>query len=45
MRVVLGDLGWKMLPEPRDYNLAHYLGSSDMPNRDKEAAMLEEVSE
>lgn len=42
MRVVLGDLSWKILPEPRDYAYAHFLGE-ELPNKDKENTMIEEV--
>jgi hypothetical protein len=42
MRVVLGDLSWKLLPEPQEYVYAAYL-KAELPHRDLEAAMLEEV--
>jgi hypothetical protein len=43
MRVVLGDLSWKMLAEPQEYVYAAYL-KAELPHRELETAMLEEVS-
>lgn len=42
LRVVLGDLSWKLLPEPRDYSYAHFLGE-ELPHKDRENFMIEEV--
>jgi hypothetical protein len=42
MRVVLGDLGWKIHPEPRDYNYAQYM-KQELPNKGLEESLLAQV--
>lgn len=42
MRLVMGDLDWKILSESWEYAYATY-EKAELPHKDQEAAMLEEV--
>jgi len=41
MRLVLGDLSWKMVPEPWEYGYAQFLGE-ELPHKDLESKIIEE---
>lgn len=43
MRLVMGDLSWKVQAEPAEYTYAAYL-KAELPHKEDEAAMIEEVS-
>lgn len=44
LRLVLGDLSWRMVPEPWEYAYAQHLGE-ELPHKDREAAMIEEAGD